>query len=939
VAKWSWRKAIAWAIKTLFLFLALFIAGDELYASLSPLAIPSKLSEPIRWDALSQAFNTVPSATPVTSSEDRIAYWSNLLNAGDPPLTRTVTISATAESVVLDMALWLPKTHSLAERTVAGELDAFFSHAAFGEIFISPGQVGLDYDQPDWTVDAGTETIRIHARFISPLDGKTTILIQRQGIVGVVVPVQDDVILEFENLVLIQFIPIPDQVTDRNAFLRQSNPRSNSNISFTLAPIRGSSSLSQNNPGTSRQLSESQQAFLKRLGGLIDIPLLSPLIFSLVEALPFLLFLYFVERKYPNLLRQLLMPNRATRLHFPVSLARTLISLLIFHFVLYLLSGIGNLSYKIGFINQLGEQIWRLGYALGLERIPFILGGAPYRIAPVFLGVVMPAVLLCWSNPTWFRAKRRTVRWLVIPVLLLFLSPFMIVLGLRLTKGLNLATLPIVGWLLVVSGIAAWFIWVILIALHRQLSQETPRFDVVTLAIILFIAIHAIDFYLQGLTKESTGMSWVWLVVTTVLGANLLLAFIGLVCFFIQNIAWHWILSRRVRWLLVAMAILLAIPLNSIVKATNPISSESDILNLAYQLDNLILFLWLAGVLWWLFHVGKHDQKIDAFTRTVGILAISSIFFGSTARWLYLPIPFLLGWFLLSHFVQPATHWYKLEPLFKPVFQKRVELLNRILELNAAEKAYIDLRKKLGEKLTTNELSLGKYHLKLQQYRSDLNKRQTRAQIKKRPIRDVALEFGPYDSAWMNGLHGAKFALLFAIPWIALSIRSLFTISMSNWEPYPMWNMGIDVLTLVVKWISLGFFLGYFYPYLRGKNGLQKGVGLFLVAVLPSLPLMGIYNASLADWQAGLLWILQVFIECMLLGLVAFDYVILRQGRYDWQMLFEVHGITSVGLSVSTIVAAIGVALTTLLTTQATNLIALALTFIIPQVPPDIIPK
>ena len=102
---------------------------------------------------------------------------------------------------------------------------------------------------------------------------------------------------------------------------------------------------------------------------------------------------------------------------------------------------------------------------------------------------------------------------------------------------------------------------------------------------------------------------------------------------------------------------------------------------------------------------------------------------------------------------------------------------------------------------------------------------------------------------------------------------------------------------------------------------MQKGFGLFLATFLPLLPLQVLRNSSPADWQATLFLGAQIFIQCMLLGLLAFDYVTLRQGRYDWQILFEVHGLTFIGLSVSSILAAVGAAATALLTSQATTLL------------------
>ena len=47
-------------------------------------------------------------------------------------------------------------------------------------------------------------------------------------------------------------------------------------------------------------------------------------------------------------------------------------------------------------------------------------------------------------------------------------------------------------------------------------------------------------------------------------------------------------------------------------------------------------------------------------------------------------------------------------------------------------------------------------------------------------------------------------------------------------------------------------------------------------------------------------------------------------------LLLDLHGLTPIGISVSSILAAIGVAITTLLSTQATTLVSNALKFIVP---------
>jgi peptidoglycan/LPS O-acetylase OafA/YrhL len=117
---------------------------------------------------------------------------------------------------------------------------------------------------------------------------------------------------------------------------------------------------------------------------------------------------------------------------------------------------------------------------------------------------------------------------------------------------------------------------------------------------------------------------------------------------------------------------------------------------------------------------------------------------------------------------------------------------------------------------------------------------------------------------------------------------------------------------------------------------MSKGLGLFVCSVVASLPLMTVFNTTPEAWQANLFWVLQVFIQCALLGLVAFDYTTMRRNGYDWQMLLEIHGLTGVGVQVSSILTAAGMAVVTLMTTQASTLVTLALKFVLPQVPADL---
>jgi hypothetical protein len=309
---------------------------------------------------------------------------------------------------------------------------------------------------------------------------------------------------------------------------------------------------------------------------------------------------------------------------------------------------------------------------------------------------------------------------------------------------------------------------------------------------------------------------------------------------------------------------------------------------------------------------------------------MAAVFYPSTTHWLFIPLTFLIGYRLLRRYLQPAESWKELEPLYAPVFGNRIAFLEQIVHMNTGERGYQNLHKTLSAKLGSGDITYAKFVEETEARRKELDESYKTAQLNGKPIKDVALTFGPKETAWENGKHGAYWALLFSLPWMAIWLFNFMSGEAAR-SSYPLWAFFSDLLNLLTSWVGIGFLFGYFYPFLSGKNGLDKGIRLWLVIVLPALPLALIGNSSLTAWQGFLFWVLQVFIHCMLLGLIAFDYMTLRQGYRDWQMLFELHGIPSVGVSVSTILIAAGTAITTLLQSQTQEIIKTALTFILPN--------
>ena len=113
--------------------------------------------------------------------------------------------------------------------------------------------------------------------------------------------------------------------------------------------------------------------------------------------------------------------------------------------------------------------------------------------------------------------------------------------------------------------------------------------------------------------------------------------------------------------------------------------------------------------------------------------------------------------------LHPASYWEELQPMESRVFGERLNLLEQIVYLNTGERGYQELYKTLSAKLGKNEISYTKFLEEMNARRKELDENNEMAKVCGKPVKDVALTFGPKQTAWENGRHGAFWALLFSL--------------------------------------------------------------------------------------------------------------------------------------------------------------------------------
>jgi len=151
------------------------------------------------------------------------------------------------------------------------------------------------------------------------------------------------------------------------------------------------------------------------------------------------------------------------------------------------------------------------------------------------------------------------------------------------------------------------------------------------------------------------------------------------------------------------------------------------------------------------------------------------------------------------------------------------------------------------------------------------------------------------------GLCGARWGLLFGLPWMVLSVTAALYVTRA--PDYPALQTLAAALPLILQWPVWGFVTYYFFPILRGATGLNKSLwlmtGVFLVSTLNTV-LSGQQNLQ---WATSAVSAAQFYSFGVLLGLRADLEPRKRYGRTRSE-LPDVHNLGTAAGVASTIAVA-----------------------------------
>jgi hypothetical protein len=163
----------------------------------------------------------------------------------------------------------------------------------------------------------------------------------------------------------------------------------------------------------------------------------------------------------------------------------------------------------------------------------------------------------------------------------------------------------------------------------------------------------------------------------------------------------------------------------------------------------------------------------------------------------------------------------------------------------------------------------------------------------------VDLGPGPRASAWANAVLAVDRGWRLAIPFIVfdavLTVRT--TVQSSSYSLPSAADLFLLLVNDVLFWLVAAFTLGYGYVWLRGRNGVVKGVLLAAVAIsaeaIATLIQLGLGQRSGSLWQAVSLrgWLLLLFLAALGARL---DVETLRDHQFDWPQLDKAYQVERV---------------------------------------------
>jgi hypothetical protein len=337
-------------------------------------------------------------------------------------------------------------------------------------------------------------------------------------------------------------------------------------------------------------------------------------------------------------------------------------------------------------------------------------------------------------------------------------------------------------------------------------------------------------------------------------------------------------------------------------KTQTTLFSFNDLSELVGSLTGLLIFI-MAFVVVLIFreYMIQHKGEVTLDTKMIvaGTIFFAIFLVNSPARWLFIPVPYLLGWliarFLLFH---PQSYLNGLENKKGEFLKQRKDKIRLLVQGGSTRARYDTLRKGLNKRVEDGKEALDEYEKKLDEY----NKRRSEALASIPALDEIFIISEP--DTWTNVKQYLKYGAILAVIPLLISLYDYLPQSLVNY-PYPLVDAISFLVRTIAAWLIYAFFFGIFYTHIRGSSGLTKGLYLWLALVIPLLAYRLLRTPTWTDLSFFVFWMAQVLLFLTLLGIFGTDLQLLQQAGYRFRDLFTVYNLSVLSIYGSTILAAI----------------------------------
>jgi hypothetical protein len=312
------------------------------------------------------------------------------------------------------------------------------------------------------------------------------------------------------------------------------------------------------------------------------------------------------------------------------------------------------------------------------------------------------------------------------------------------------------------------------------------------------------------------------------------------------------------------------------------------------------------------------DKRMEI--RGVGVAMLLVLLFRVSSSWIYLPVSVVLGYVAIRYVVMPAR-----------LAEKRAGRMTPPQAIHYALSAWrrAELADNQRQQLTSNSADAlrdvlvkdgpdhyGRSFDAMVQAQRDLDQRYDRWQNLARDAAGVAF-------AHRGNLPSKKMArqgLFVGLIWTLVSgaIQLLASAPVSPSTSYP----GLDFFggngELLFIWPLLGWCVGYFLPFIRGKDGVEKALWFSLPVIAAAVPLQLLWDDT-TGWLNVLVYDLELFSFLMVSAVIVSDLLVLRAAGMRLKTWVQVHNWRFVVSWSSAVLAALVTAAATFLSTTATT--------------------